>query len=110
MGKQNFLPLVYDGKVLGVVPIVEATFTPASTTATVNGSTVTIEWKSKNIDGNSPVDFAVVPVSASHNRSGYYRQLYPTFIDITQLVVKPTIKRGIFNIRKCGSRCISLAT
>lgn len=89
MGKQNFLPLVYEGNVLGVVPIVEATFTHASATATVNGSTVTIEWKSKNIDGNSPVEFAVVPVSASHNRSGYYRQLYPTFIDITQLVVKP---------------------
>ena len=89
MGKQNFLPLVYETNVLGVVPIVQATFTPSSTTATVNGATVNIEWKAKNVDGNSPVAFAVVPVSASHVRSGYYRQLFPTFIDITQLLVRP---------------------
>lgn len=89
MGKQNFLPLVYNTNVLGVVPIVEATFTESSTTATVNGATVSVEWESKNIDGNSPVAFAVVPVSASHVRSGYYRQLYPTLIDITQLLARP---------------------
>ena len=89
MGKQNFLPLVFNETVLGVVPIAEATFTEASTTATVNGATVNIEWRLKNIDGNSPVAFAVLPVSATVYRSGYYRQLYPTFIDVTQLVLKP---------------------
>lgn len=89
MGKQNFLPLVAGEQVLGVVPIVEATFSEGSTTATVNGATVPIEWRIKNIDGSSPVAFAILPVSASDNRQNRYKQQYPTLIDITQLLVRP---------------------
>lgn len=89
MGKQNFLPVVCNETVLGVVPIAETTFTSGSTTATVNGSTVNIEWRSKNIDGNSPVAFAILPITATSQRSGYYKQLYPTLIDVNQLVLKP---------------------
>lgn len=89
MGKQNFLPLVVEEQVLGVVPIVEATFTSASTTATVNGTSVEIEWRTKNIDGMSPVSFAVLPVSQADARQKRYMQKYPTLIDITQIIVRP---------------------
>jgi len=86
MGKQNFLPLVCNETVIGVLPLAETVFTESSTTATVNGSTVDVQWRSKNISGNSPVSFAMVPVSLTNYRSGYYRQLYPTLIDANQLV------------------------
>jgi hypothetical protein len=88
MANQNFLPLVSGTRVLGVVPITQANFSSSSTTAVVNGNTVNVEWRSKDIDGSSPVSFAVLPITASQLRTGYYKQLFPTLIDITQLVLR----------------------
>ena len=88
MAKQNFLPLVSNETVIGVLPITEATFTESSTTATVNGGSVGVEWRTKNNEGNTPVSFAVVPISATTYRSGYYKQLYPTLISMDQLLTR----------------------
>jgi hypothetical protein len=63
---QNFLPLrTSDGRVLGVVPLAEATnFDETVTSTTIGGNAVAVEWITKQ---NDAVKMAVINLSNREN-------------------------------------------
>lgn len=85
---QNFLPLrTSDGRVLGVVPLAEATnFDETVTSTTIGGNAVAVEWITKQ---NDAVKMAVINLSNRDSQLDRWKQKFNTLIPITELILAP---------------------